>query len=741
MNGENTGGELNRNEETYPDRSIDFRYTVSEGSLFVFDLGEFISEIDIHNTKSVSFLCEQLDGIPADNLRKETDRTFSFRAPYLRHSDGLNTVLYFKLTFKDNNTSSDKPISCHAKVIVKRVHRAIIFQGGVALGAYEAGVFQALIEKLIDRRKKGTDLESERRPLFDIVAGASIGAMNGAIVVSAVTSNKGKSLEDGKNWSAEEVIKFWRAQQQAPTAADIFDLNPLYHYWWDSLHNTSKVVKHSAIELIDFYSNMNPAYKWYVDMLTAWPLLEHSFWKDYFIDGWYIPATAEAVRRYYSAKHFRTTGPFNVATGVWPWLQFAKFFDFLDRTTSLTFRPDNKHFSLFSLKKTLERFSHFPIKTSPEEKEPRLLLVTVDVKTGDAVTFDSYNNEAKYHDNKNSISNKRGIEVEHALASGTFPDFFDYPKFKVNNAEKGIQNEEENIFWDGGFRSNTPLREVLQAHRDYWLSLARKKHQNEEDYEYENDVPDLEVYIADLWPSELKEGPISFDRDFVENRKWDLLFADKTHYDEQIANVVTDYIDLARRLKNLAERKGASKEEVDYILNSKASSINTIGKTRIYKELLEGRFRLTKVVRIDRKDDGNEVHNKVFDYSYKSIEDLMSVGYQDASIQMDLQQMKEGIMELIIINGHVSSSSSGIEKQQENHQIEKLEEGFRKIEESIKNENGYGYNTTKLVEDFMGQIELIEGLNENKTFLEEKASLIAAAKQLQNTINMIIKKQ
>jgi len=50
----------------------------------------------------------------------------------------------------------------------------------------------------------------------------------------------------------------------------------------------------------------------------------------------------------------------------------------------------------------------------------------------------------------------------------------------------------------------------------------------------------------------------------------------------------------------------------------------------------------------------------------------MSVGYQDASIQMDLQQTKEGIMELIIINGHASRSSSGIEKQQENHQIEKL---------------------------------------------------------------------
>lgn len=32
------------------------------------------------------------------------------------------------------------------------------------------------------------------------------------------------------------------------------------------------------------------------------------------------------------------------------------------------------------------------------------------------------------------------------------------------------------------------------------------------------------------------------------------------------------------------------------------SSKNTQGETRQYKELLEGRFRLTKVVRIDHKD-------------------------------------------------------------------------------------------------------------------------------------------
>jgi hypothetical protein len=30
-------------------------------------------------------------------------------------------------------------------------------------------------------------------------------------------------------------------------------------------------------------------------------------------------------------------------------------------------------------------------------------------------------------------------------------------------------------FGDGGFRSNTPLREVLQAHRDYWLYKAKER--------------------------------------------------------------------------------------------------------------------------------------------------------------------------------------------------------------------------------------------------------------------------
>ena len=78
--------------------------------------------------------------------------------------------------------------------------------------------------------------------------------------------------------------------------------------------------------------------------------------------------------------------------------------------------------------------------------------------------------------------------------------------------------------------------------------------------------------VANLWLSELKEEPISYDLDFLENRKHDLLLADRTDYDEKVAHIVTDYVDLVKRLKYLAERYGTSKQELDHILGRDASS-------------------------------------------------------------------------------------------------------------------------------------------------------------------------
>lgn len=107
-----------------------------------------------------------------------------------------------------------------------------------------------------------------------------------------------------------------------------------------------------------------------------------------------------------------------------------------------------------------------------------------------------------------------------------------------------------------------------------------------------------------------------------------IIFNDKTHYDEQIAEVVSNYIDLAKKLKNLPERNGASEKEIKQILHQHGGIKNRKGQQRIYNNLLlGGRFRLTKVVRMDHKDDGIEVANKIYDYSRTTIEKLIKDGY------------------------------------------------------------------------------------------------------------------
>jgi Patatin-like phospholipase len=63
-----------------------------------------------------------------------------------------------------------------------RANRALIFQGGGSLGAYEAGAYKAIKEELSQYdRAKGT----ENEPIFHIVSGTSIGAINGSVNLMA----------------------------------------------------------------------------------------------------------------------------------------------------------------------------------------------------------------------------------------------------------------------------------------------------------------------------------------------------------------------------------------------------------------------------------------------------------------------------------------------------------------------------------------------------------------------------
>jgi hypothetical protein len=67
-------------------------------------------------------------------------------------------------------------------------------------------------------------------------------------------------------------------------------------------------------------------------------------------------------------------------------------------------------------------------------------------------------------------------------------------------------------------------------HRDYWYKKRGSK-----------EVPNLEVYIIDLWPTKLTKGAPT-DHDGVVDRLNDLQYIDKTEYDQKTAVVVEDYV-------------------------------------------------------------------------------------------------------------------------------------------------------------------------------------------------------
>ena len=85
-------------------------------------------------------------------------------------------------------------------VQVPDFQRVLVLQGGGSLGAYEAGVFQALSEFV---SKSDKERGFKDKALLDIIAGTSIGAINSAVLVSYVIEN---NTWDG---SAERLKEFW----------------------------------------------------------------------------------------------------------------------------------------------------------------------------------------------------------------------------------------------------------------------------------------------------------------------------------------------------------------------------------------------------------------------------------------------------------------------------------------------------------------------------------------------------
>jgi hypothetical protein len=87
----------------------------------------------------------------------------------------------------------------------------------------------------------------------------------------------------------------------------------------------------------------------------------------------------------------------------------------------------------------------------------------------------------------------------------------------------------------------------------------------------------------------------------------------------------------------MAEDKGASKDDINNILlnpndeeEKGIKSRHRTGQPRTYQDLIKGRFDVD-IKRIERISNiGNDISNKLFDYSTDTLKQLMSDGYNDA---------------------------------------------------------------------------------------------------------------
>jgi hypothetical protein len=462
--------------------------------------------------------------------------------------------------------------------------------------------------------------ESTDGRLFDIVAGTSIGAINSSVLVGHYLKNK--------SWegSAEKLLEFWEGLM-CPTVAD-------------SLFNSVSPVRISW----DYFRMFNHEIADAESARRFWSIFEFAF-------------SPRGVANMYKSIPYMGSKFLNPFTDFLPWWRYD-------------YTP---------LRDYLSKFIDFPIKTSLEKGQPRLLLTSVDIQDFTSpVVFDSYE---KLHDapvKRSAVIERKGKESsgsngggnwyseygnsdtrhivfydgigpDQVLASALGKYAIDHPHIEDSNTGTIRQ------LWDGGYLSNTPLRELLTAHKTYWMEYlreGRKSSKREEggtgggDEVMITQTPELEVYIVNLHPLTPKDIPK--DKDLIDDRESDIFFHDRTTYDEQVAYAFTDFVNMTRDLIELARSNGLSRK-VDEILEKKAKTIARVGEYKFTtnRDLFLGKPRISKVWRIDRLESADATFGKVTDFTPSTIRNLIQAGQIDARISIDRMELIFGIEELI----------------------------------------------------------------------------------------------
>jgi len=480
--------------------------------------------------------------------------------------------------------------------------RALVFQGGGSLGAYEAGVFHVLYHWI----KK--DLK-ENENVFDVIAGTSIGAINASIIVSHFLEIKEKDANRAekentlKYWegSPEKLLSFWKMISSRNSYYDF--IMSLLKSNWDNNKNIS--------------AQIFPYYKDFINAIVS----------------------GESLRRYYSTKKMIVEGERHVFNPLFfppfPTPLFNKFFDY--SPSAWWYQYSNKPLKEFilDLAPRLEDDGYHKgkgITTDIHKNEPRLLLIATNIKKAEPEAFDSYH--------------RSDITINHVLASAAIP--INFPYVEINGTK----------YWDGGILSNTPVRELISSHTEFWTKRHKDKldhviNSNKElvfdkwDEFYRikkaDSIPDLSIFIVNLFPGEEEENqiPSLTDYDTTKDREKDIHFHDKTDYDIKLAKNVSDYHDFVENMTQLAsvaikEIKDKQpvvdklKERFEKILNTPQRTLTRDNHPRYRYDLISKRFNIEDVLKIQRKDNEYTISDKIYDFSSETISYLIKEGEKDA---------------------------------------------------------------------------------------------------------------
>jgi NTE family protein len=480
--------------------------------------------------------------------------------------------------------------------------RALVFQGGGSLGAYEAGAYHVLYHWI----KRGLHQDEN---VFDIIAGTSIGAVNASIIINEVLEKKRQKKLDKimKYWenTPEKLIQFWKTVSKTNAITNLWDPWNIPDFYRSFTEN---------------YLNLN-----YETYLNAFPFLRS-----------FLPSE-ESFRKYYHTQMalasgekqiFRPEFIYPFPTPLW-----NKFFDYIS-PTAMWFQYSNLPLrnSITNSASMLKDNGRNGIETQYSEKEPRLLLVAVDIGTGETRTFDSYN---------------ENITINHVLASAAVPKHYSYVYINGNK------------YWDGGILSNTPVREVVSEHSKFWVKKLGLGLGSKTDYEKEKEwfkkenideqnknkikkIPKLDLCIVNLYPSKEtgEQIPSLYDYDLTKDRENDIRFHDKTDYDLKLADVVTDYHDFVEGVGEVAIEaiEGVKdkntvvelKKKFTHLLNKEQRTSTRDKEPRYYYDLLKKRFDIGTTIKVQRQDDIDTIANKFLDFSPETITSLIEQGVYDA---------------------------------------------------------------------------------------------------------------